>query len=71
MIWYDSAMIVSNQHHELAIVARRDGQTASFVRLGAGKPAGERMAETMFREARRESPFWPRERGRAVAACLF
>jgi hypothetical protein len=57
MIWYDSAMIVSNQHHEVAIVVRRDGQTVCFVRLGAGKLACARMTETTFREAWRESPF--------------
>ncbi|MDR1934489.1 MAG: hypothetical protein LBS49_02700 [Candidatus Accumulibacter sp.] len=48
-------MIVTNPHHETAIVVRRDGQTVSFIRLKTGKLSCERMTETMFREAWRES----------------
>jgi hypothetical protein len=48
-------MIVTNQHHETAIVVRRDGQTVTFVCLRAGKLGCERMTEIMFREAWRES----------------
>lgn len=54
---YDSAMIVTNQHHETAVVVRRDGQTVSFVRLRAGKLGCERLDEAAFREAWRESPY--------------
>ena len=50
-------MIVSNENHETAIVIRRDGQVAVFVRLKAGKLACEREAESVFRDPPREAPF--------------
>jgi hypothetical protein len=50
-------MIVSNEKHETAIVIRRDGQVAVFVRLKAGKLGCEREAESVFREQWHESPF--------------
>ena len=50
-------MIVSNENHETAIVIRRDGQVAIFVRLKAGKLGCEREAESVFRERWREAPF--------------
>ena len=50
-------MIVSNENHETAVVIRRDGQIAVFVRLKAGKLGCEREAESVFRERWRETPF--------------
>lgn len=50
-------MVVSNSQHETAIVIRRDGLTVVFVRFKAGKLACERMTETMFREAWKESRY--------------
>ena len=50
-------MIVSNENHETAVVIRRDGQIAVFVRLKAGKLGCEREAESVFREQWQEAPF--------------
>ena len=50
-------MIVTNTQHETAIVIRRDGMTASFVRFKAGKLNCERMTEAMFREEWHESHY--------------
>ena len=55
--WYDVAMIVSNEKHETAIVIRRDGQIAVFVRLKVGRLGCEREAESLFREQWHEAPF--------------
>jgi hypothetical protein len=48
-------MIITNQHHETAIVIQHDGQTVTFVRLRIGKLGCERMTEATFREAWSES----------------
>ena len=48
-------MVVSNALHETAIVIRRDGSTAVFVRFKAGKLTCERLTETAFRTAWQES----------------
>jgi hypothetical protein len=50
-------MIVTNAQHETAIVIRRDGSTAVFVRFKAGKLGCERLTETMFREQWQETPY--------------
>ena len=50
-------MIVSNENHETAIVIRRDGQVAVFVRLKAGRLGGGREGGRVFRERGREAPF--------------
>lgn len=50
-------MVVNNAQHETAIVIRRDGNTAVFVRFRTGKLSCERMTETSFREQWHESPF--------------
>jgi hypothetical protein len=50
-------MIVTNAQHETAIVIRRDGSTAVFVRFRAGKLGCERLTETMFREQWHETPY--------------
>jgi len=50
-------MIVSNAQHETAIVIRRDGSTAVFVRFRVGKLACERLTETAFREQWQENIF--------------
>ena len=55
--WYDSPMVISNSQHETAVVIRRDGQTAVFVRLKAGKLSCERLTESAFREIWRESHY--------------
>jgi len=54
---YDHAMVVTNIRHETAIVIRRDGQTAVFVKLDAGKLACERLTETQFREQWQEAAY--------------
>ena len=43
-------MLVTNTRHETAIVTRRDGETAVFVRFNPGKLACERLTEAQFRE---------------------
>lgn len=50
-------MVVTNIRHETAIVIRRDGQTAVFVRLNTGKLACDRLTETQFREQWQETPY--------------
>ncbi|MFT3849281.1 MAG: hypothetical protein QM739_11615 [Propionivibrio sp.] len=50
-------MIVSNAKHETAIVIRRDGHVAVFVRLKAGKLGCEREAERVFRERWQEAAY--------------
>lgn len=50
-------MIVTNAQGETAIVVRRDGQSAAFVRLKAGRLNCEHLAESDFRAAWHESPF--------------
>ena len=47
---YDHVMVVTNIQRETAIVIRRDGQTAVFVRFNAGKLACDRLTEAQFRE---------------------
>ncbi len=48
-------MVVTNAHHETAIVTRRDGETVVFVRFTAGKLKCERLTELAFREQWKES----------------
>lgn len=43
-------MVVTNTQRETAIVIRRDGQTAAFIRFKTGKLACERLTEVQFRE---------------------
>ena len=43
-------MIVTNSQHETAIVVRRDGQTAVFVKFNPGRLSCTRLTETQFRE---------------------
>lgn len=50
-------MVVTNIQHETAIVIRRDGQTAVFVKLNAGKLACDRLTETQFREQWQETAY--------------
>jgi len=50
-------MIANNAAHETAIVIRRDGHTAVFVRFKPGKLTCERLTETAFREQWHENSF--------------
>lgn len=50
-------MVVTNIQHETAIVIRRDGQTAVFVKLKAGKLVCDRLTETQFREQWQEAAY--------------
>lgn len=50
-------MIVSNEKHETAVVIRRDGKIAVFVRLKSGKLGCEREAESVFRERWHETRY--------------
>jgi hypothetical protein len=50
-------MVVSNAQHETAIVIRRDGSTAVFVRFRAGKLGCERLTEIAFRATWQENSF--------------
>ena len=50
-------MVVANQHHETALVVRRDGRTVTLVRLRAGKLACERFDEIVFRDAWHETSY--------------
>ena len=50
-------MVVSNALHETAIVIRRDGNTAVFVRFKAGKLSCERLTEAEFRTIWQENSF--------------
>ncbi|MEI7612757.1 MAG: hypothetical protein WCK63_07595 [Betaproteobacteria bacterium] len=50
-------MVVSNAQHETAIVIRRDGSTAVFVRFRAGKLCCERLTENAFRTTWQENSF--------------
>jgi hypothetical protein len=50
-------MVVTNIQHETAIVIRRDGETAVFVRFHAGKLACERLTEAQFREQWHETSY--------------
>jgi hypothetical protein len=43
-------MLITNPQRETAIVIRRDGQTAVFVKFNPGKLTCERLTETQFRE---------------------
>jgi hypothetical protein len=43
-------MVVTNTQRETAIVIRRDGQTAVFVKFNAGRLSCERLTEMQFRE---------------------
>ena len=49
-------MVVTNIRHETAIVIRRDGQTAVFVKLNTRKLVCDRLTETQFREQWQEAP---------------
>ncbi|WP_263770000.1 hypothetical protein [Propionivibrio soli] len=50
-------MVVTNEQHETAIVTRRDGQTAVFVRLRPGRLTCERLTEGVFREQWHEAAY--------------
>lgn len=50
-------MVVVNQHHETALVVRRDGKVVVLVRLSEGKLACERVDEIVFRDTWREIPY--------------
>lgn len=50
-------MVVSNSQHETAVVVRRDGQTAVFVRFKAGRLTCERLTEAAFRETWHETQY--------------
>jgi hypothetical protein len=50
-------MVVTNIQRETAIVIRRDGETAAFVRFHAGKLACERLTEAQFREQWHETNY--------------
>ncbi len=50
-------MIVTNHHHDTAIVIRHDGQIAVFVRLRGGKLGCERLPESVFRQHWHDAPF--------------
>ena len=50
-------MVISNSQHETAVVVRRDGQTAVFVRFKAGRLSCERLTESVFRATWHESQY--------------
>ena len=50
-------MVVANQHHETALVIRRDGKTVVLVRLGKRKLACERIDEVRFRAEWHETSY--------------
>lgn len=43
-------MIITNAHRETAIVIRRDGRTAVFVKFASGKLSCDRLTEARFRD---------------------
>ena len=50
-------MLVTNAHRETAIVIRRDGRTAVFVKFASGKLSCDRLTEARFRETWREMSY--------------